>query len=150
MLVAGQRPMMCFRLSSRTSSPEISTTGMSLAQLTQVGTAGATKRRPRQRPSICCVGVARHTADMKQYTVSGSWEGWQGETLVEMTDGSIWKQAEYHYEYRYAYRPRAEVNGDKMLVDGMRRAVRVRRVHEAAFAAVFFSPDRPARRKVAA
>lgn len=64
-----------------------------------------------------------------RYTVNGSWEGWKGETLVEMTDGSIWKQAEYYYEYHYAYRPSATISGDKMMVDGMSRAVRVRRVH---------------------
>ena len=32
-----------------------------------------------------------------------------GKTFVEMTDGSKWKQAEYHYEYHYAYRPEATV-----------------------------------------
>lgn len=63
-----------------------------------------------------------------KYTVNGTWEGWKGETLVEMTDGSIWKQAEYRYEYRYAYRPSAEIIGDKMLVEGMSVAVRVRRL----------------------
>lgn len=62
------------------------------------------------------------------YTVNGAWEGWKGETLIEMTDGSIWKQAEYNYEYHYAYRPSAEVVGDKMLVDGMSTAVRVHRL----------------------
>lgn len=63
-----------------------------------------------------------------RYTVNGAWEGWKGQTLVEMTDGSIWKQAEYHYEYHYAYRPQAEVTGDKMHVEGMSRAVEVRRL----------------------
>jgi hypothetical protein len=49
---------------------------------------------------------------------------------VEMTDGSKWKQFEYHYEYHYAYRPEATVTNDGlMLVDGMGRAVRVRRVY---------------------
>jgi hypothetical protein len=62
------------------------------------------------------------------YTVNGTWEGWSGETLVEMTDGSIWRQAEYHYEYHYAYRPQAEITADKMLVAGMSRAVQVRRL----------------------
>lgn len=62
------------------------------------------------------------------YTVNGAWEGWKGETLVEMTDGSIWKQGEYYYEYRYAYRPQARVVDGKMMVDGMSRAVRVRRL----------------------
>lgn len=62
------------------------------------------------------------------YTVKGAWEGWKGETLVEMTDGSIWKQVEYHYEYRYAFQPKAQVVSGKMQVSGMSRAVRVRRV----------------------
>lgn len=44
---------------------------------------------------------------MNTFTVNGAWEGWKGETIVEMTDGSVWKQAECHYEYRYAYRPKA-------------------------------------------
>lgn len=62
------------------------------------------------------------------YTVNGAWQGWKGYTIVEMTDGSIWKQAEYLYEYRYAYRPQAAVVGDKMLVEGMNSSVRVRRL----------------------
>ena len=60
--------------------------------------------------------------------VEGSWEGWSGETLVELTDGSVWRQEEYHYEYRYAYRPKVIVVGNKMQVDGMRRAIGVRRL----------------------
>lgn len=47
-----------------------------------------------------------------------------------MTDGSKWKQAEYHYAYRYSYRPGATITQDgMMLVDGMSRAVRVRRIY---------------------
>jgi hypothetical protein len=60
--------------------------------------------------------------------VQGAWTGWSGDTIVELTDGSIWKQAEYHYEYRYAYRPKVEIKGDKMHVAGMSKAIRVRRV----------------------
>ncbi|WP_432830573.1 hypothetical protein [Dactylosporangium sp. CA-092794] len=59
--------------------------------------------------------------------VNGSWTGWSGDTIVELTDGSIWKQAEYHYEYHYAYRPAVTISGEKMQVKGMRKAVRVRR-----------------------
>jgi hypothetical protein len=67
---------------------------------------------------------------MTAMTVKGAWKGWDGKTFVEMTDGSKWKQAEYHYEYHYAYRPEATVTSDGlMLVDGMSRAVRVRRVY---------------------
>lgn len=61
--------------------------------------------------------------------VKGSWSGWKGDTVVTLTDGSKWKQAEYYYEYRYAYRPEAAIVGGEMFVAGMNRAVRVRRVH---------------------
>jgi len=38
------------------------------------------------------------------------------------------EQAEYHYEYRYAYRPEVTIARGKMQVAGMNRAVRVRRL----------------------
>jgi hypothetical protein len=60
--------------------------------------------------------------------VNGSWNGWSGDTIVELTDGSVWKQVEYRYEYRYSYRPKVEISSNKMLVAGMSRAVRVRRL----------------------
>lgn len=60
--------------------------------------------------------------------VEDSWEGWDGDTVVRLTDGSVWRQAEYHYEYRYSYRPQVIMDGDTMYVDGMRRGVRVRRI----------------------
>jgi hypothetical protein len=61
--------------------------------------------------------------------VSGAWTGWDGNTVVELTDGSKWKQVEYHYEYRYAYRPEVVMERDRMMVSGMRRSVRVTRIH---------------------
>lgn len=60
--------------------------------------------------------------------IDGTWEGWKGDTIVQLTDGSVWKQEEYRYEYRYAYRPRVTITSGKMLVDGMSRAVGVRRI----------------------
>lgn len=63
-----------------------------------------------------------------RYTVKGSWRGWSGDTIVEMMDGSIWRQAEYLYEYFYAYMPQATIRDDIMHVDGMSNAVRVRRL----------------------
>lgn len=61
-------------------------------------------------------------------TIDGSWTGWGGDTIVQMTDGSIWRQDEYHYEYYYAYRPTATITNGRMQVYGMSRAVRVRRL----------------------
>jgi len=60
--------------------------------------------------------------------VKGAWKGWSGRTVVELTDGSVWKQVEYHYEYHYAYRPEATLHTDKMLVAGMSRSIQVRRL----------------------
>ena len=64
---------------------------------------------------------------MKRW-VDGSWEGWDGSTVVELTDGSRWEQAEYYYEYRYAYRPEVTIEQDRMQVQDMRRSVRIRRI----------------------
>jgi len=60
--------------------------------------------------------------------VEDSWEGWDGDTIVELSDGSVWQQDEYLYEYHYAYRPKATVAGGKMLVDGMSRPVKVKQL----------------------
>lgn len=60
--------------------------------------------------------------------VEGSWSGWDGDTTVQLADGSVWRQDEYHYEYHYAYRPEVTIASGKMTVAGMQRAVRVRRI----------------------
>lgn len=60
--------------------------------------------------------------------VDGEWNGWDGDTVVKLTDGSVWRQTEHHYEYRYAYRPEVLLSGDRMHVEGMREAVRVARI----------------------
>jgi hypothetical protein len=60
--------------------------------------------------------------------IEDEWEGWDGDTIVKLTDGSVWRQDEYHYEYRYAYRPRVTVAANVMRVDGMSRGIRVRRL----------------------
>jgi hypothetical protein len=62
-----------------------------------------------------------------QTYVRGAWHGWKGHTVVQLDDGSKWEQAEYHYEYHYAYRPAASLDGDRLFVEGMSRAIRVRR-----------------------
>lgn len=74
----------------------------------------------------------RQGAEVKEdavtFYVDGSWSGWDGDTILQLTDGSVWRQDEYHYEYHYAYRPEVTINNGQMLVRGMNRAVRVRRL----------------------
>ena len=60
--------------------------------------------------------------------IDGSWTGWSGDTIVQLTDGTVWRQDEYRYEYRYAYRPEVTITNGKMLVAGMNRSVRVRQL----------------------
>jgi hypothetical protein len=60
--------------------------------------------------------------------VEDEWTGWDGDTIVRLTDGSVWRQEEYHYEYRYAYRPYVNLSGNVMHVEGMSRGIRVRRI----------------------
>ena len=60
--------------------------------------------------------------------VEDAWTGWSGDTVVKLTDGSVWRQAEYRHEYRYSYRPHVTIEGNVMHVDGMSRGVRVRRI----------------------
>ena len=60
--------------------------------------------------------------------IDGSWTGWSGDTIVQLTDGTVWRQDEYRYEYHYAYRPQVTITSGKMLVVGMSQAVRVRQL----------------------
>jgi hypothetical protein len=60
--------------------------------------------------------------------IEGSWTGWRGDTVVKLANGSVWRQAQYFYQYQYRYRPEVIVDGNDMYVDGMSRAVRVRRI----------------------
>lgn len=60
--------------------------------------------------------------------VKGAWTGWDGKTVVELTDGSKWAQAQYHYEYRYIYRPEVILDRNMMMVAGMSKPIRVRRL----------------------
>ncbi|QQG66425.1 hypothetical protein [Desulfobulbus oligotrophicus] len=64
--------------------------------------------------------------------IDGDFNGWEGETIVRLSNGQIWEQDQYYYEYRYAYMPKVIVfisDGRwKMLVDGTSRAVPVARL----------------------
>ena len=60
--------------------------------------------------------------------IDGEWSGWSGDTIVQLTDGSVWRQDEYYYSYHYAYRPGVTVSDGEMLVKGMTKAIRVRRL----------------------
>ena len=37
--------------------------------------------------------------------ISGAFEGWDGSTVLQLKNGQVWEQAEYHYDYFYAFEP---------------------------------------------
>ncbi|OYY66592.1 MAG: hypothetical protein B7Y49_02095 [Sphingomonas sp. 28-62-11] len=60
--------------------------------------------------------------------MDGAWTGWTGDTVVKLANGTVWRQQQYYYRYRYKYRPRVIIDGHYMHVEGMSKAVRVRRI----------------------
>lgn len=45
------------------------------------------------------------TSNVIETKIDGEFEGWEGETIFKMMDGSIWQQSSYAYNYHYAYMP---------------------------------------------
>ncbi|HYD16472.1 MAG TPA: hypothetical protein VEB03_00545 [Candidatus Nanoarchaeia archaeon] len=72
------------------------------------------------------------TASVIEGQISGEFEGWDGDTIVKLTNGQIWQQTEYHYHYHYAFMPKVliyRLRGQyRMKVDGVDRAVAVTRL----------------------
>jgi len=38
--------------------------------------------------------------------VEGAFNGWDSETIIKLTNGQIWQQSSYHYQYHYAFMPK--------------------------------------------
>lgn len=41
--------------------------------------------------------------------IINDFKGWSGDTIFELQNGQVWKQAKYQYKYFYAYRPDAMI-----------------------------------------
>jgi hypothetical protein len=37
--------------------------------------------------------------------IDGEFNGWEGESTYQLTNGQVWQQSRYKYQYKYAYRP---------------------------------------------
>lgn len=64
--------------------------------------------------------------------VDGDFIGWEGQTIVKLSNGQVWRQTEYHYEYHYAYIPKVRIfrsaSGYQMRVDGTSKPIGVERL----------------------
>lgn len=93
---------------------------------------GIEQGKRSQAASSSSTATPRSTASTIESQIDGEFEGWEGETIVKLTNGQIWQQTEYHYHYHYAYMPKVLIYrsgaGYKMKVDGIDRAVGVTQI----------------------
>ena len=64
--------------------------------------------------------------------IKGFFNGWSGETIFELTNGQIWKQSAYDYQYESEFNPKVVIypigSTFKMRVDGVKGAIEVRQI----------------------
>ena len=74
-------------------------------------------------------GTATTSAFAVESQIDGEFKGWEGETVIRLTNGQIWQQSAYHYEYHYAFMPKVLIYASggviKAKVDGMLTSVSV-------------------------
>ncbi len=77
-------------------------------------------------------GGTNFTGTIIETRIDGDFEGWDGETIFKMMNGTIWQQASYDYEYHYAYMPEVIIyrknSGYYMRVDGVNDEIRVEQI----------------------
>lgn len=78
-------------------------------------------------------GVAKQQiVNQIEAQIDGDFNGWEGETIVKLTNGQVWKQNQYYYNYRYAYMPKVTIfkagASYAMLVNGLSRSVGVTQI----------------------
>lgn len=61
--------------------------------------------------------------------ISDEFEGWNGESIYKLDNGTLWRLASYQYSYSYSYRPKASIYSDQgryfLEVQGMGQVVEV-------------------------
>ena len=50
-------------------------------------------------------GSMAYTGNAINTKIDGEFNGWDGETIFKMLNGTIWQQSSYDYTYHYAYMP---------------------------------------------
>jgi hypothetical protein len=76
--------------------------------------------------------VGSYCAPAIESTISGDFNGWDGETIFKLDNGQIWQQAEYSYTYSYAYHPDVTIyqvsSGCRMKVEDEDETILVKRI----------------------
>ena len=70
--------------------------------------------------------------DFIESQIESDFNGAEGESVYELTNGQKWEQSRYMYHYHYAYRPKvrivSEASGHIMYVQRMGRGIPVRKI----------------------
>ncbi len=90
--------------------------------------AAASRARAAQRAKAEAEGPS-----VIESSVDGEFNGFDGNTVIRLLDGSLWEQTEFYWEWHWAYLPKATVfrsrSGEwKMQIAGIRRSVGVRKL----------------------
>ncbi len=64
----------------------------------------AATQNPKPEPTRP-TNVRSDCAPAVESTISGDFNGWEGDTIFKLDNGQIWEQDEYDYMYSYSYRP---------------------------------------------
>jgi len=87
------------------------------------------KRKSTPKPQSQKVSPA---AEAIESQIDGDFEGWEGETIVKLTNGQIWQQTEYYYHYHYSFMPKVLIYRSgktyKIKVDGIEKSVNVKQL----------------------
>lgn len=85
-----------------------------------------TSKRRSARPSFSI------QSNVIESQIDGDFDGWDGETIVKLTNGQIWQQTDFEFHYHYAFMPDVIIvnssSGYKMIVDGVLKAIEVTRL----------------------
>lgn len=66
----------------------------------------------------------------KKSRIDGASNGFEGDTIFILEDGTKYRQTEYYYWYRYEFRPRVTVVNDReIILNGIDKSIRVKRIY---------------------
>ena len=111
--------------------------GSSTCELDECDQIGVTIQQLRQNLELLNSGIlpgpVRAPVTVIKATVTNDFNGWNSrDTVVVLSNGQVWQQDEYEYDYHYAYRPDALVIGAgsdwRILIEGMDELIKVKRL----------------------
>lgn len=83
---------------------------------------------PTSAPSLTTPSIGP-SAGIIRTCIDGDFEGWDGDSVFVLCNGSVVVQSDYAYTYHYAYRPNVTLIGSgtrwEMFVEGVDRSIRV-------------------------